>query len=195
MANSVVSICNLALGKLGAQPILALTEDSDNARACNRVFDQCRDLLLRKHPWNFAVNRATLAMLSTPPAYGYERAFQLPSAPYCLRVLELMEERTTGADWKIEGRSLVTDAPTARIKYIARVTDPTQYDPEFVMALALLLAAEVAIPITSETSIAKSMFELYQAAVGDAVGSDAREGYAPGDDQPIEEPGSWLSSR
>ena len=195
MGISAVSICNMALGKFGAQPVLALTEDSDNARACNRVYEQCRDSLLRRHPWNFAVNRATLAMLADAPAYGYDYAFQLPANPYCLRVLELYEEREDGADWHIEGRTLVTDSDTARVKYIKRVTDPTQFDTGFVNALVPLIASEVAIPITGESGIAETMLKLYEKEYLEAIGEDALEGHADEDDKPVEDEGSWLSQR
>lgn len=195
MGISAVSICNMAISKFGAEPILALTEDSQNARACNRVYEQARDNLLRTHPWNFAVNRATLAMLSAAPAYGYDHAYQLPSNPYCLRVLELHEERDEGYDWHIEGRTLVTDADTARIKYIARITDPTWFDAGFVDVLVLRIAAETAIPITGEASIAKAMVSTYQDALAEAIGEDAIEGHADEDDKPIEAEGSWTSKR
>ena len=54
-----------------------------------------------------------MAQLAAAPAYGYDHAYQLPTSPYCLRVLELYEEREDGDDWLIEGRSLITDADTA----------------------------------------------------------------------------------
>lgn len=195
MGISAVAICNMALSKFGAQPILSLTDDSDNARACNRVYEQCRDSLLRKHPWNFAVNRATLAMLSDPPAYGYDHAYQLPTNPYCLRVLELFEEREEGYDWLVEGRSLVTNADTARIKYIAKVTDPTYFDVGFVAVLVLLIASEIAIPITGKAAYAETMVKLFQSELMEAIGQDAYEGEADEDDKPIENNGSWLSER
>jgi len=195
MAISEVSICNMALGHLGAARILALTEDSDNARACNRFYEHARDNLLRKHPWNFATNRATLAMLADAPAYGYDHAYQLPANPYCLRVLELKEEREAGEDWHIEGRRLVTNADTARVKYIARITDPTQFDADFVEVLILRVTSDIAPIVTGEASITETMWKLYQAALLDAIGDDALESQADEDDQPIENEGTWLSNR
>jgi len=195
MAVSVVSICNMALGKIGAAAITAITEATDNARACNRFYEPVRDELLRRHPWNFSVNRATLAQLAEAPAYGYDHAYQLPSSPYCLRVLELYEERDSGYDFLVEGRKLITDSDTARIKYISQVTDPTQFDATFVEALATRLAAEIAIPVTGESNIAEAMLKLYELKIQEAVGNDGLEGHADEDDKPIEVDGTWLNER
>lgn len=195
MGVSVVGICNMALGKIGAQGITAVTEASDNARACNRFYEYVRDELLRRHPWSFAVNRATLAQLSDPPAYGYDHAYQLPTSPYCLRVLELHEEREDGCDYLVEGRTLITDADTARIRYIGRVTDPTYFDASFVEALATRLAAEIAVPVTGESGIAKTMLELSELKLQEAIGNDGLEGHADEDDTPIEATGAWVGER
>lgn len=195
MGISEVGICNMALGKIGAEAIGALTEASDNARACNRFYEYVRDELLRRHPWNFAVNRATLAQLATAPAYGYDHAYQLPTSPYCLRVLELYEERDEGYDFLIEGRSLITDADTARIKYIARVTDPTYFDSSFVETLATRLAAEIAVKVTGESGIAEAMLKMAEVKFQEAVGNDGCEGHADEDDKPVETYGEWISCR
>ena len=56
-----VSICNLALQRVGAKTISALSEDSTAGRACNRVYTQARDSELRAHPWAFARERKTCA--------------------------------------------------------------------------------------------------------------------------------------
>ena len=72
-----VSICSNALRRLGDDPITALTDDTERARLCNAFYVPSRDLVLRSHPWNFAVTRATLAQLSDTPVYeyGYQYAF------------------------------------------------------------------------------------------------------------------------
>lgn len=195
MAISEVKICNMALTKLGADTIMALTDDSDNARACNMMYEALRDEILRGYPWNFAINRATLAQLTAAPAYGYDHAYQLPSSPYCLRVLELYEERDSGSDWHVEGRTLVTDADTARIKYVQRVTDPTYFDAAFTEAFAARLAAEMALAITGSKTMAEAMAAVYEEKISQARLLDAIEGHADEDDKPVEDDGSWISSR
>ena len=84
-----VSICSNALRRLGDAPITSLTDDTERARLCNSFYVPSRDLVLRSHPWNFAVTRPTLAQLSDTPAYEYSYQYALPNDPYCLRVLEM----------------------------------------------------------------------------------------------------------
>ncbi len=55
---SVVDICNEAMDLLGAATITALTENSKEARLCNRRFSTVRDATLRSHSWNCAIARA-----------------------------------------------------------------------------------------------------------------------------------------
>jgi hypothetical protein len=85
--SSVVDICNEAMDLLGAATITSLTENSKEARLCNRKFELTRDAVLRAHPWNAAIARAELAANSVGPAFGFTHQFQLPADPYCLRVL------------------------------------------------------------------------------------------------------------
>ena len=49
MASTFVSISNRALTLLGAQPITSLSDDTKEARSCNRMFEQSRDQVLRGH--------------------------------------------------------------------------------------------------------------------------------------------------
>ena len=55
-------ICNLALAKIGANPITSalLTTPGDNAAAlaCSKLFEPERDALMASFPWRFAVRRA-----------------------------------------------------------------------------------------------------------------------------------------
>ena len=83
MAISDVAIANLALQKLGSGHITSLSQDDPSARAVNACYEQIRDMELRKHPWNFARKRTTLAPDATTPSFDFDYAFPLPSD--CLR--------------------------------------------------------------------------------------------------------------
>ena len=96
MAASEVQICNVALRKLGARRITALTDDTEEAKSCTDVFDRLRDKLLRIHPWNFATKRAALAVSTTSPAWGYDNAYPLPAD--CLRITSV----DTSYPWEVE---------------------------------------------------------------------------------------------
>jgi hypothetical protein len=79
MATSEVTICNLALGKLGAGSIIALDEESTEARVCRLHYSQTRDEVLRLHRWNFAIRPETLVQSVEAPAFGWAFQYELPT--------------------------------------------------------------------------------------------------------------------
>ena len=184
---STVDIANYALNNLGASNISALTENSKAARIVNQRYEAVRDAVFRAHPWNCLIQRAQLAQDATAPSFGYAYQYALPTNPYCLRVLEFsngtlsypqdnMTSNTGGPVYVIEGRKLLTDEGTARIKYVGRVTDPQQYDASLVEALAARLAAEICYAITGSTSMVQIQTSLYEAKINEARFNDATEG-------------------
>ena len=181
---SVVDICNEAMDLLGAATITALTENSKEARLCNRRFETVRDQVLRAHPWNSAITRKELAQDSAAPAFGFTYQYTLPTNPYCLRVLSFwnanVDNEIAAYDsqnmFKVEGRKILTDESTCKIIYIGRVTDTEQYDSLLSSTVAHKLASEVAYAITGSNSIGQQMFQLYQARLAEARSMDAAEG-------------------
>ncbi len=168
---SVVDICNGALNQLGASTILSLTEDSKNARLCNARFTQIRDGVFRSHPWNCLQKRVQLAADSTAPAWGFTQQYTLPAD--CLRVLTILDY---DADYKIEGRKILTDNSSMKILYISRVTDPNEYDELLRETLSAALAADIAYAITSSNPTASNMFNLFQDKLKEARFVDSTEG-------------------
>ena len=174
-----VSICSNALRKLGDDPITSLTEDTERARLCNAFYESSRDSLLRSHPWNFAITRATLAKLSRTPAYGFAYQYALPTDPYCLRVLEMEYQDYI---FKIEnlatvGRVLLSDESTAKILYVGRITDTALFDSLFVDTLTAHLALKLAYPITNSVTLQAQMQKLYQLKLSEARSVDGQEGF------------------
>jgi len=168
---SEVSICNRALALLGANTITSLSDGSTEANVCNAVYADARDAVLRAYPWSCAIQRATLAQLSTAPVWGYGKAYSLPNDPHCLSVLELKETST----YRIEGRTLVCNTDTATIRFVARITDPAQFDPALVFALASRIAAEVAYALTQNRALSNDMWTMSSAAMVDASIYDGAE--------------------
>jgi hypothetical protein len=171
--SSQVAICNTALTFLGADRITAITDNNENARRLNAIYDQCLEDVLRAHPWNFAITRVELALLTTTPVYGYDYEFQLPAD--CLRVIEVNEGTNVLTDYKIEGRKILTNYDEIFIKYIADITDPNQYTSQFIFVLASRLAAELAYPITNNKSTAELATQIYTEKLRIAKETDAQE--------------------
>jgi hypothetical protein len=160
MAVSKTDICNNAIGRIGAQRIMSIDDqDSKSARICKNAYEMTLREVLRLGVWNFAKDRATLAELSTTPAFGWAKQFQLPTD--YIRLLKLngvdVNNDGTGDFFEIEGRKLLTDADAAQIQYIKFVDDPNQYDALFVEALVVLLASKIAVPIRQDEPLAQSL--------------------------------------
>jgi hypothetical protein len=143
-----------------------------------------RDQVLRAHPWNAAIARATLAQDSAAPEFGFTYQYTLPTNPYCLRVLSFWNENVDSeisaydsqVMYKIEGRKILSNEGTCKITYVSRVTDPEQFDSLLSSTIAHKLASEIAYAITGSNSIAQQMFQLYQTRLSEARSMDAMEG-------------------
>ena len=174
-----VSICSNALRRLGDDPITSLTDDTERARLCNSFYADARDAVLRLHPWNFAITRTSLAQLSDTPSYGFAYQYSLPTSPYCLRVLGMEYEDYIFKveNYSTQGRVLLTDESTAKILYVARITDTIQFDALFVDVLTAKLALDLCYPITNSVSLQDKMQKLYQLKLSDARSIDGQEGF------------------
>ena len=174
---SKTDICNMALLKVGAKPAIAtLTEDSDNARLCNTFYDPVLDALLRAHPWNCATERKQVTALATGPIMDYDHYYQLPTNPYCLRVLQVGPLEDQPTRWRVEGRKLLTDENSPKLVYIKRITDTNEFDPLLVDALVLKIALKIAMPLTTTQAIIKGLTdELEGISLPEARSIDGQE--------------------
>jgi hypothetical protein len=173
---SAVEICNRTLIRLGEETITSLTDDSDRARICNNIYPEVLDSLVSEYPWNFAIQRATLARLLDTPVWDFAYAYQLPTDPYCLRVLETDEDDTITYPWRREGDTIVTDATSVNIKYLGRIVDPNKIPPLVRELIAIRLAAEIAYPITGDARLSPSLWDLYKQKEREAKLVNGQEG-------------------
>jgi len=171
---SQVQIANLALNIIGADPILAFTDDNERARAINLIYTDTRDAELRAHPWNFAIKRQALTKSTETPAFEFDNKYKLPSDH--LRTLEFNYRED---DYQQEGEYILTDADSAKLRYVARITNPVLFDPLFVQAFAARLAINLAEPVAADTEKVNNAFARYDRAIADARAVDAMENPVP----------------
>lgn len=179
MALSKTEIANLALGRVGAKPIMDLDdEDSLTARIVKNVFASTIQEVGRSGEWNCLKERADLPQLSSAPSFGWSYQFQLPTD--CLFLVKV-----NGVDWdnrpgdyaEIEGRKLLSNADTAQIQYIAYKEDANEYDSLFVDAVVTLLASKIAVSIRGSdyTEMAGQLLREYERKFSNARARDAAE--------------------
>lgn len=196
MADDEVQICNLALRRCQGEPITDLeTDDSKSAVLCRTFYEPTRDAILSdpEHPWSFAIRRQLLAAAVGTNLTSFLYPYQLPSDPYCLRPIVLIDPYTLNLEqpaypFRVENRILYTDMINAGLKYIARVTDVLAFDPLFTDALAWRLAAELLKPIEGSSTV--DLWGMYQATLVMAEGANALGSQEPGQ---AEE--NWVQSR
>lgn len=133
-----IGICNSTLTKLGVDHIVSLEDDSRAAKLCKEQYDKKKRAFLVAHPWNFALVRASLALSSTTPAWGYSYQYRLPID--CLRVLTINENEQP---WTREGDYILSDSTDCDILYISNVTEG-KFSDHAAESLALELAVDLA---------------------------------------------------
>ena len=179
MSTGVVAICNSALLKIGEERISSLSENNKRAKICNEQYEKIRDEVLRSHPWNFAIKRVQLAQLTTTPIFGFDYQYELPSD--CLRVLRAIAgdstlQRSADIRHQIEGNYLLANETSVKIQYIAKITDTTYYDSNFIEALALKIAADIAYPLVQSITLKQELLEEYREHVQHSRTYSGQEG-------------------
>lgn len=193
---SEVGIINVALRKIGAEPIISLTDDSDNAAVADDLFDDMRDNLLRGHHWNFATKRKKLAQSSFEPEFEYDFKYPLPADFIRAHTVSDNDNGDRTVPYRIEfdpstgGQSIYTNATDVWLKYVFRVTDANIMPPDFREALAYALAAEFAIAIAQSNTLYDRMKDSFRRAFAKARSVDGIEDY------PDQFPhGTWITER
>lgn len=194
-----VSICNRALTLLGADLIIALTDDTNRGRTMQANYASIRDAEIVRHRWHFALRRAALPALSTVPVFGFANQFQIPTD--FLRLIEggdlvsgadLTDYRTgSTALYSREGDKILTSlgAPL-NIRYIAQITDASLFDAAFAEMLSARIADECCERLTQSDSKRQICMAAYKRAKLEALQSNAIE-------TPAESPADaeWITAR
>lgn len=162
---SQVSICNLALSRIGIKKYIdSIDERSDEARVLKQVWTEAVEQALAVAPWPFAIRRAALAPDSgtVPEEWGY--AFTYPAdCVHAIRIEDSLQVRRPdeATAFAMEGaesgtaRRIVCDVEEPVLVYVARILHVPAWTPEFRDALAWLLAAEIAMPLVGTQEVAE----------------------------------------
>lgn len=157
---------------LGAEPIQSLEEENDKARLCAEFYPDKKRASLSETHWNFATKKRELNKLTEEPKSEWQYQYQIPSDRIAGPHSVFYDEHSKNALQKFEivNDKLMTDYDSIFIDYTYEV-DENRFPPYFVDFLTYALAAELAKPITDQTTEAQ---RLYQIAYGSE--SDNEEG-------------------
>ena len=178
---SEVSICNQALSWLGQNAILSLDDESAAAEWMNNNYPFLRDSVLEERMWTFAAARYT-SETADMSEWGDQYKHSIPlvwlSVFRCYYDVSGNDPScwSTSEGWVREGEFVLAKDAKVYLWGIQRVVDTGQFSPLFTQALAARLAADAAIPFTSDRKIQADMWALYQAKLADATTRDGQQG-------------------
>lgn len=173
---SRTEIANLALIQLGAGTITSFSDGTVQANLLDKIYDMILDEVLSTANWSTALRQATLSETVDAPTYRYANQFQLPTNPFCLKILEADNGISTDFEWERLGDKLVTDSATVNITYLARLTNTNDYGPHLQNALVHRLISALSYTLTGSQSSADRYYNLYLRVLDEMRAADATQG-------------------
>jgi hypothetical protein len=178
---------NDALQQAGCRTITGIDDGSTEANKCLTFWPTLRDGMLRSHHWKFSKKRQELAQDAETPAFEFAFQYTLPADPWCLKVIEYngasldtsnlaLFESATISRFKIEGRKLLTNDGEVKIVFLARITNPDEWDAMFYQCAATWLGAKLALAIPKDRKMAATLMVQAMDLWSMATAVDGQEG-------------------
>lgn len=194
MATSDVEICNLALFRVRAGEIGALSEQSVNAEKCRVLYPHIRDAVLTEYPWGFCKSVKALALDAETPA-EWEYLFDYPNDALNIRYLIPVDSTGSSSfhikDMNIDQqpieyevmlntageKCIATNYQYVKACYTKAVTDVRLWDLLVDDMIAWKLAADLAIPLAGDSGkyYRDTARQEYQKLQGEASARTANE--------------------
>jgi len=164
-------IVNLALHHLGNEPITSFDDQGKPGELARNSYAIHRDVLIRAFTWNCFVHRVSLSAAAESPLYQFANAYDMPSD--WMRTLHVNGQAYD--DWNVEGRTLVTNAPSPIMMKYLRLTDVSTWDVMFKSCLAAKLAMYWSEPIVKSSTLTQAMTTLFVEELKQAISTDSIE--------------------
>jgi hypothetical protein len=214
MSHTDVDIYNIALGRIGiTNTVISSTENSKEARLFQRFFALCRDEVLERVPWPFAVRTIALAQLSNDDDLLPGWAYQYAQPSDALQIMEVVPagEVTDAvgyytncacdAPWmpcracrysfrrasSADGLTpiILSQLDDAYAVYTSRLTSSLNYSAMYVSTLAWRIAMEIAMPLTQDARYVQMATTAYNAMFMDTASRQfEQEAQGPKGDAP-----------
>lgn len=170
MAISETSICNIALGQIGAGRIADINGTQPVEKDCKVFFEQARRDVLATAHWRFARKFQALTMSANTPKSGYSFEYPLPSDH--ISPVKLVGDY----DFQVVGDAIHSNQEATAeqelvLEYTAEITDPTKFTSKFVNLLVARLCGPLAMSVKKDPVLAKEKWDDYE----DQVGTDQRD--------------------
>lgn len=180
---SKVDICNMALAQLGQEPISSMGQDDERARRCNLFYEPVKREVLRTHNWAFADSLVSLAPLAGDGEGEWPYMYAYPQDCLFLRRIFAKGPRAKSAAFKevyqndIHARVILCGVPKAQAEYTRDVKDEALFDPAFIKAFSLALAADLAVTLSGDAALAQRVLQKYSLALDEARRANMTENF------------------
>jgi hypothetical protein len=147
MATSI-SMCSNALLMIGHGTISSFTEGGSGAEAASNLYGSTFESLLSAHRWRFASAKSQLSQLTDTPLNDWTYAYSLPSG-YLMGI-----KVYPNIEFEIYENKLYSDSNEVALDYLFK-PDESRLPAYFAKTLEYDLAAQFAIPVTGNRSLAE----------------------------------------
>lgn len=171
---TALQICNSALIKVGAKTISALTGlTTKEYDLCVAQYPRLRNALLRNHTWSFAkvVDEALTTVAADAMTTVWTYKHTLPTTVPIAKILAVTSPDDFPVDYEVVGAYFYSNEEDPRLRYVRSYTavdDGATFPDDFGEALANLLAAELAIPLTQSQSLRDTYMQAFGYAISQA---------------------------
>jgi hypothetical protein len=160
MAISRTEICNKALTLVGANPIVNIDDDTQNARIISRVYELALKSILSEAPWVFALRRSLLAQSTDVPGwYDTGEIYTYAKPNECIRIFRTNDPAST---WRMVGATIISDTNDLGVEYVWYNNTPSTYTASFVEAFIDKLCSDIAFMIVNSKTVAENFLEKYE---------------------------------
>lgn len=160
MSISKTDILNRSLTLIGALPVVNISDDSNNARILNRVYESSLRAILSEEKWNFATKRVLLTKLSatldwydTGEIYVYQKPLDL---------VRIYGTNFPSATWREEGDYIISDTDGLGLRYVYYLDAPSKYPGFFIEAFSDKLCSDIAYMIVNSASLGEKYKQIYE---------------------------------
>lgn len=153
---SEISICNVALGYLGIDPIASFEEDRKESRLLSNIYVRARNELLERFDFSFSTRIERLARKESSLIPEYSYVYQLPTN--CLRLRNVYSSKRYLLG---ENKTIYSSSEEMIVEISAIVKDTNLFPYLFTEALSCRIVSMVASALTGDMKNSEIFYKKY----------------------------------
>ena len=172
MATTKTQIVNLALTRIGEDPILTFDDEGKAAALARLHYPVVIAKMLREYTWNHSKKQGTLTPILPAPVFRFANRYPRPAD--FVRLVALENDRD--ARWQVYVDGIYTDlGPPVNAEWIEDHGNVTIYDASFVDAVSLECAHRWVTPLAKSVALKTEIRSEFNDSISLARAIDAIE--------------------